>query len=421
MLQREKRLGLLKRLAAIGLSLAVLFNLLLMFAIDDTPLLEVPHAWNRDDIERAKQLLQLSPEEREGSKTIVLDQKDINIAASYLLNHFVENTVAIQMGANLVWVQIAVYVPKTVWGRYLDFSFKLRQTEQGIRIKSLKIGEISIPDSAANLILPWLGHLPPFNQYWQLGAQYVQEVQFIEHGVQIRYLGAMVEAAKQLARSKHRDYPNLDFYQQQINEIVLRHDPAWRLSLAELLQPLFESAYRRSDAETAIRENRAVIIAVGSYIFKQDLRGFLPLGLVYAKDYPVYAYKRVDIPQHFIASALLATVDAKLLSERIGVDKELSDAETGSGFSFIDLLADRTGTRFGELAIASPQTARAFQAKMAGISDYQQVVPDIQGLPEQLEQQAFAARFGNTQSPLYQAMLAEIDKRIAELPLYGLR
>jgi len=391
---------------------------LLLFALDNSPLLKTHEGLNRDDILRAKLLLQVKPEEHNEIKTVTLNQKDINIAVSYLLNHFVENTVQIHVGTNMVFAQIAVFVPQTIWGRYLDFSFKLIQNGNEVRIKSFKIGEISIPDRAANYLIPAIAHSTPLKQYWQLGEDYIKDVRFTSEGLQVSYLGAIVDAAKQLAIQKHREYPNLYLYQQQINEIVSQHDPDWLLSLTDLLQPLFLSAYQRSSEDTAIRENRAVIIAVSSYIYKQELRRYLPLGLVYNKEYAVYAYKRIDIPQHFIASALLAAVDSSLLGEQLGVDKELGDAEKGSGFSFIDLTADRAGTRFGKMAIASPQEARELQRIMSQAKDYTVVLPDLKGLPEQMDTIAFKSRFGGTGSQLYRNMIAEIDERIGSLPLY---
>ena len=205
------------------------------------------------------------------------------------------------------------------------------------------------------------------------------------------------------------EFDNLDAdVRQQINEIVSQHDPDWLLSITDLLQPLFLSAYQRSSEDNAIRENRAVIIAVGSYIYKQELRRYLPLGLVYSKEYAVYAYKRIDIPQHFIASALLATVDSSLLGEQLGVDKELGDAEKGSGFSFIDLTADRAGTRFGQMAIASPKQARELQRIMSQAKDYTVILPEIKGLPEQMDAPTFKNRFGGTDSDAFFAVAASL-------------
>lgn len=399
-------------------SLALALVVLLFFAIDDSPLLKIHQGLNREDIERAKQLLHVTPEERNQLKTVSLDQKDLNIAVSYLLNHFVENTTQIQILNDRLLIQIAVFVPKSLWGRYMDFSFSLRQLDDTIRIKSFKIGEISIPDPAANVLIPAIVHNTQLEQHWQVLSQYVKQVRINPQALEISYLGSVVDAAKQVAIQKHRDYPNLHLYQQQINEIVSKHDPSWRLSLNDLLQPLFLSAYQNTDAENAIQENRAIIIAVGSYIYKHDLRRYLPLGLIYSKEYPVFAYKRVDIPQHFIASALLAMVDSSVLGEQIGVDKELGDAQKGSGFSFIDITADRAGTRFGQRAVSSVQQARELQKIMSSTKDYSSIIPDVQGLPERMDEQAFTLKFQAVGSLAYNQLIEQIDARIAALPLY---
>lgn len=408
----------LRPLLYLLLSAAALLVVLLFFAIDDSPLLRIHQGLNRDDIQRAKQLLHVSPEERNQIKTVNLDQKDLNIAVSYLLNHFAENTTQIQFIDDRVAFQIAIFVPKSLWGKYLDFSFSLRQAGDTIRIKSFKVGEISIPDPVANVLIPAIVHHTPLNQYWLVLSQYVKNVRISPQALEISYLGSIVDAAKQLAIRKHREYPNLHLYQQQINEIVSQHDPSWRLSLNDLLQPLFRSAYQNTSEKNAIQENRAIIIAVGSYIYKHDLRRYLPLGLVYSKEYPVFAYKRVDIPQHFIASALLATVDSSLLGEQIGIDKELGDAQKGSGFSFIDLMADRAGSRFGQLAIASNSKARELQRIMSATKDYGSIIPNPQDLPEQMDEQTFKLKFDTIDSPAYRQLIEQIDSRIAALPLY---
>lgn len=397
---------------------ATLLTILMCFALDDTPQAVVYQGLNRDDIERAKQLLHVEPADRDSLRTIRLNQKDLNIAVSYLLTHFVENTSLIQILPERIWFQIAIFMPKNPWGRYLDLHFSLIQRGDQILMKSFKIGEISVPDPAANVLIPFIVHNTSLNQYWLAAKEYIKDIRITPETLEVSYLGSIVDTAKRLASNQHKDYPNLHLYQQQINEIVNQHDPNWRLSLSELLQPLFEAAYQRSTDDTAIRENRTVIIAVASYVYKNELRHFLPLGLIYNKEFLVYAHKRIDVPQHFIASALFSAVDSSLLSQLLGVEKEVGDSQHGSGFSFIDLSADRAGMRFGQLAIASKKLARKLQENMSRIRDYSAFLPDIQGLPENMDEQAFKEKFVNVESNSYKEMIRVIDKRISDLPLY---
>jgi len=398
---------------------AVILSILLCFAIDDSPQEIIIQGLTHQDIDRAKQLLHIKPEERNNIKHLSLNAKDLNIATGYLLSHFIENTTAVQFLPQRIWFQIALFVPPSPWGRYLDISFTIRHDQQKIYIKSFKIGEISIPDPAANTLLPFIVHHSKLEQYWQLAQQYVQNIAITETTVEIDYLSQLVDEAKQLAVQKHHDYPSLPFYQQQINEIVSQHDPAWRLSLSALLQPLFKMAQQRSDASSAIQENKAVILAVASYIFKGELRRFLPLGLIYSKEYPVYAYKRIDIPEHFIGSAMIAAVGNGVISQQLGVDKEIGDAQRGSGFSFVDINSDKSGTRFGELATSSPESAQRIQNIMAEIKDYTAFIPDPQGLQEHMEESLFKELYVSVESSSYQAVINDINHRISSLEIYS--
>jgi hypothetical protein len=409
----------LKIIAIILLTIIFLLSILLCFAIDNSPQPIVNQGLNRDDIQRAKQILRVTPEERDSIKTVSLNSKDLNIAVNYLINHYVESTTAIRVDPDRIAFQIAIFVPKSLWGRYLDFSFNIRQNQNGIYLKSLKIGEISIPDKAANWLIPFIVHNTILNDYWQLAREYIKDIQITPQSLDVSYLGSMVEQTKQLAIKKHKDYPSLHIYQQQINDIINTHDPDWRLSIMELLNPLFTTAFQRSDESTAINENRAVIIAVASYVFKGELRRYLPIGLIYNKEYPVFAYKRIDIPQHFIAAALLAAVDSTVLTQQLSVDKEVGDAQHGSGFSFIDLLADKAGIRFGQMATASPEQARQLQQLLANNKDYASIIPNVQDLPEHMDEDTFKQRYSEVGSPAYQAVIEQIEARIKQLAIYN--
>ena len=222
---------LLKRLAYLLATTAVLITIPMLFALDNTPQDIVYQGLNRDDIERIKQLLHIAPEDRNSIKTVSLNQKDLNIALSYVLDHFVENTSMVAILNDRILFQIAIFVPANPWGRYLDLHFALRQNPDGISIKSFKIGEISIPDPIANRLIPFLVRHTALNDYWLAASQYIKDIHITPQTLEVSYLGSIVDTAKQLAINKNRDYPNLYLYQQLINDIVNQHDVTWRLSL----------------------------------------------------------------------------------------------------------------------------------------------------------------------------------------------
>ena len=86
-----------------------------------------------------------------------------------------------------------------------------------------------------------------------------------------------------------------------------------------------------------------------------------------ARDWPRAASRgltmagRGDLAQHFTVSAAVSAAAGAALADFIGLYKEIDDARRGSGFSFADLAADRAGTRLGQLATATEESARRLQ------------------------------------------------------------
>ncbi|HET9371128.1 MAG TPA: hypothetical protein VFO19_12800, partial [Vicinamibacterales bacterium] len=90
----------------------------------------------------------------------------------------------------------------------------------------------------------------------------------------------------------------------------------------------------------------------------------------------------------------------------------------GSGFSFADLAADRAGTTFGLRATATEPNARGLQARIeAGFAE-SDMMPAVNGLPENMSEADFRQRYRGVRSPEYTRMLDEIERRIAALPIF---
>lgn len=125
---------------------------------------------------------------------------------------------------------------------------------------------------------------------------------------------------------------------------------------------------------------------------------------------------RNDHALHFLLSALLAMGSDPALADAVGLYKELADVgdRKGSGFSFDDLAADKAGVAFGEMAWHRPQQLAPRQALMI---DDVFIMPAVEGLPTGLSAAQFEARFGRVDSPAYRAMLAEVERRVAAVPL----
>jgi hypothetical protein len=191
-------------------------------------------------------------------------------------------------------------------------------------------------------------------------------------------------------------------------------------SLAPVLEDLFVLARRRCDAgEPAVDEHRALLLALGVAVMRSDpgrLAGDRVAGMS-VRYLGLRLRGRQDLAQHFVISAALAVAGGDNLADAIGLFKELDDADGGSGFSFVDLLADRAGV---ELALAATGSrAREVQALLAGRPGEGAIMPPIDDLPEGLMAMAFRARYRDLDDARFGAVKREIDTRIAVLPLHS--
>lgn len=405
-------------------ALILLCVMLVIFGVSDTPEIELSWSLTRDDIVRAKKVL------HEGAKTkpdeiatIELSHADLNLAANYLLNRYSKSAVQISLKENKLKFVVTTTLPENRLGKYLNITFRLGN-EKGDPLPTItkfKAGNLLIPAKIAGIIINAIIQHSSLNNYFILATSPIRGVKIESDKIIISYfsnLETLIHTRNVLTRTDNS--PALKIYQQKIADIIAHHDPAWRLSLADLLKPLFEIAYQRSTLDNAIDENRLVIMSVNDYVNKKETKPFLssekpPQG----KQYTAFLYKRSDLAQHFIGSAALTTSADDEVAKVVGEEKELSDAqEGGSGFSFIDLAADKAGTRFGEIATASPESARQLQLAMTKIKDYTDFMPNPMDLPEKMNAADFKNRYGSINSKAYQELSNKIDARIAAIPLY---
>ncbi len=402
--------------------LLMLCAVLVFFGVSDTP--ELPVGWRltREDISHAKKIL------HEGSKTrpdeigtIELTESDLNLAGNYLLNRYSKSAVHIEIKNNKVRFTVTMTLPKNKLGDYLNISFRLgnENSNELPGITKFKVGKLLLPAKLAAFVIDNIIRHTSLNEYFILATRPINAVAIGEKSLTITYqpsLEALIQAKNFLTQKN--DNPEQSIYQQKLADIVSQHDPAWRLSLADLLKPLFTLAYERSTESTAIEENKTVILTINDYVNQAETSKLVALPKSNIKQYPTFIYKRVDLAQHFIGSAAIVVSANRQVAKVVGEEKELSDAKVGSGFSFIDLAADRAGARFGDMATASPQKARRLQKAMTNITDYKDFMPDVLDLPEHMNETEFRRRFQVINSPAYQEISKTIDTRIAATPLY---
>ncbi len=213
-----------------------------------------------------------------------------------------------------------------------------------------------------------------------------------------------------------------------VRQIVSAFDmlPADDNRFGKLVQNVFALAVERSKDHDPVLENRAAIFGLAMVLGHADLEPFV--GEVFDADLRTKTSKmlnqvtlrgRQDLPRHFLVSAALALMASEAISDRIGVMKEQIDSQQGgSGFSFVDMLANMSGIRLAMAAIRDADTARAVQAKLARGFEVDAIFPKFEGLPEDIPAAEFQSKYGGVNGPGYKVQIEEINRRLETLPKF---
>ena len=373
------------------------------------------------DIQHAKKILNANQQATEKFVSLELTERDLNIACTYLLNLYTDSQSHIQFKGDYIAFKLLFTLPENLFGQYIPVQFQLFfPPSRSPEIRKLQIGKIAIADIFAGLLIENAIKHSRLNQYLELIRKNIKLIQLHSQLLHIEYPRTINTLPSHSPDSGQEEPPAvidnnaMEAYQQQLNIALNKHDPDWLLSLSDVLQPLFQLAQQRSTRDNATTENRLAIFVANRYVNQTSS----PTNQQPIPKYRTYIYKRPDMARHFMWSATLSSLGGSQLALMIGVEKELNDAKTGSGFSFIDLAADRAGIRFGELATSTPEQAIKIQQRMANITHYQAFMPNVKDLPERLSLQDFVTQYQSIYSQKYQAVLQEIDKRIAESEIY---
>jgi len=130
---------------------------------------------------------------------------------------------------------------------------------------------------------------------------------------------------------------------------------------------------------------------------------------------------REDLAKHLVLSGALAVMFQDRFSQSAGEWKELNDSlPGGSGFSFVDLAADRAGVRLAASA-DTPESARAIARALARADEAALFgIRAPERFAEGLSAKQFEQGFGSVASPQFRRKLELIDASLEQLPLYRL-
>lgn len=393
---------------------------LVWFALSPAPAVSLRMEASHEDVARAKQVLKMN--DPRGfppgtAHTVNMTERDINLALNYMARKIGRS--AAKMTARTDRLEFVATVDTDVFSTrpYLNVTGHVEATQGMPRVGGLRLGSVPLPTLVAAWALEQAAQGFNLTHDYRLAEDMIQRLE-IQPGLVTMVYRWQPDALRALGTQLAGvDSEALSAYHARLLALQAG-DAAHAGSLTDLLQAMFALARERSTSGDPVRENRALLLILGGWAGGRDLQVMVPQALDGPGRFALRLRQRRDFGQHFLVSAGIVAASETSLSSAIGVSKEISDSRDGSGFSFTDLAADRAGTRFGELATASADSARRIQYRLSqGITDAD-IMPAVADLPEGLTQAEFASRYTAIGSPAYQAVLHEIERRILSCALY---
>jgi len=381
---------------------------------DGSPLVDRSEAISPQAVAQAKRLLAANDprqQQRGEIRTVAIPVSLLDEGINYLAGRYLRGRGTLRLKEDGAEVALSVALPAH---RFLNLRAVVTPTDGIPRIASARLGSLPLPSTLIELAVARSIATYGFDKEWELAGKALREVSFDPSSGVARLTYAwepnILDHARAAALSA-ADIKRLRESQLSLAALLAHRAPGARVTLAEVLKATIPNT-----DESSLR-GRATLLVLASHLAGKDLAAVVPA----ARNWPRLRWVNItlagrhDLAQHFVISAALAAWAGEPVADAIGLYKELEDARQGSGFSFVDLAADRAGTRFGETLLRDPD-----QLMAAMRNDFldKHLLPEVADLPESLHQPEFTRRFDSPDSPQFKALAAEIERRLDTLPLY---
>jgi hypothetical protein len=406
---------------AVLLAQLVLATLVLsVMVLDERPHPGPAPALTVADLERLRRQVSMPDPRKAGAPALPLKltARDLDLLLQQglqraLPEHGIGARVSLEHGA--AWVRVSLRVPAGPLGKATTLGLRLESHEGQLHAVAGSIGRVPVNR--------WmLDHL------WSLAQRFIispQTLAALRAGLaatsgwaigrdlvdlrvqpQADLLAQLRGAGQSGGMLGAEQRARVDHY---LAHIARRLGPAGGAGLVMVVQSVVAEAAARGGDPRA--ENRAAMLALAVHASEKPELAARLLGISVPPGKPVIpvARGRQDLAQHWLISAAITLEAGSGTADAIGVFKEVLDSRGGSGFSFADLAADRSGVRFAQAAIADP---RRWQTRVARITGEADIIPSIDALPEKLQEPSFQRRFKARDNQAWAEMTAEIERRI---------
>lgn len=388
-------------------------------ALQRTPLVAPGADLPADTITRAKDVLRLNDPRRlppNATREIRIAGSDLEALLNFAAHRGLAGAASLDLRDGEANVRYSALLSHLGIGRYLNVDARVGLSDTHLLVRQVRIGRLPVPGALFQLILDQYLRHTDLAPAVALLRKSIYRVAITPNDVAVTYVWhpELLNSARALAVGPD-ERKRLAAAQRLLADTLDRaSETQRRVPLAAVLGPLLQEASHHADRVQAYQD---VLLVFAAHLSGKSLALLIPEAAHWPRPRPVVLTlrERNDLAQHFVISAAVAATGSVPLAKAVGLEKEIEDAQHGSGFSFIDLTADKAGTRLGELAARNPERLAA--AVAAGLTDAA-LLPSIDGLPEHMMAEEFQNRFGSPAAPAYRQMTDEIDRRIAALALF---
>jgi uncharacterized protein YfiM (DUF2279 family) len=332
----------------------------------------------------------------------------------------------------------SIHVPRNPFGQYLNIRFGIPPSTYGLHLNYLSVGSLHFSGDIALDIGESLVNLLAGEDLGSLLRHSIKSVT-VEGDITTIIYRPIPDLKQRITLFKDRvkevrdelamvaDPITVQVYYSQLCKLGELGHKVNSMSLGYYLAEAYNLASKRTQfGGDAVEENRAALFALAIYLGSTRFESFIGRvrtdELAHCDEYSHNAQvaNRTDLRLHFIYSAALKVLADSGISFTIGEFKEMMDsARGGSGFSFVDLAADRAGIRFSEVALDADNGGALLLHSMAKtLTDESTFFPEIDGLPENIPQAQFDSYYGGVEGTLYAEFVKDIDARLNQIPLY---
>lgn len=333
-----------------------------------------------------------------------------------------------------IYVVFSVYTPENPFGDFLNFSTIVLPSTKGLQLDNVQVGNITIPGGLSKSLAEFV-----LNRVLgeELGSRVISSIRQLSiHKSTMKAMYTPIPDLKeQLGVFRGRvkfvrnelqlggDPKKVRIYFEKICQLDKAANVTIKHSFERYLSDMLNFTYLQASDTNVSDEYRSAVLALAIYFGTDKFESII--GPVRTEElshclpnHKIVLGGRRDLLQHFIVSAGLRVLAENGIPFAIGEFKELLDSQTGgSGFSFVDLAADRAGLRFADhiIEFSNNKDMAKLDFSNKKEADY---FPDTRGLPEGMSKDEFKRFYQDVNSVMYDLMLKDIDKRISQLSLY---